>query len=274
MSDRAADSVEFLQWALPRLRMRWAGFRKVRGQVDKRIRRRMAELELGGLDEYRERLGADPREWKVLDTLCRVTITRFWRDRGTWEWLLDEGFAHLAQRARDEGRRTLRAWSAGCASGEEPHSLLLAWSLGGGSELAGLELDVLATDSDELLLERARAGVYPEGALSELPEGWREAAFDEGDEGFVLRPAFRRGLRLERHDLRSEPPTGPFDLVLCRNLAFTYFEPELQHEVLDHLASVTEPGALLVLGGHERPPADVSSFGGFPGAPGPFLTRG
>lgn len=258
MSD--AELVDFLQWALPRLRLRWAGFRRVRRQVGRRLRRRLAELALPDLAAYRALLEDRPGEWKRLDALCRVTISRFWRDAATWELLLDEGLPALAELARAEGRDTLRAWSAGCASGEEPGSLLLAWSLGGGAALAGLRLEVLATDTDETLLERARAGTYPEGALRELPAGWREAAFEPAGEDFALRQAFRRGLDLQRCDLRAEGPAGPFDLVLCRNLAFTYFDESLQREVLERLAAVLRPGGLLAVGGHERLPAGPTLF--------------
>ena len=252
---RDAELVDFLQWALPRLRLRWAGFRKVRRQVGRRIAAHLADLGLDGLAAYRERLESQPAEWKRLDALCRVTISRYWRDAGTWEALLDHGLPRLAEAARAEGRDTLRAWSAGCASGEEPYSLLLAWSLGGGPELAGLRLEVLGTDFDEHLLERAAAGVHPEGALRDLPPGWRDAAFEPAEDGFVLRQSLRRGARFERRDLRAESPAGPFDLVLCRNLAFTYFEDALQREVLERLAGVLRPGALLVLGSHEHLPA-------------------
>jgi chemotaxis protein methyltransferase CheR len=69
--------VDFLQWALPRLGLRWAGFRKVRRQVCRRLRRRLGELELADLDAYREHLEAHPEEWTVLDALIPITISRF-----------------------------------------------------------------------------------------------------------------------------------------------------------------------------------------------------
>jgi chemotaxis protein methyltransferase CheR len=61
------DCAAFLQWALPQLEMRWAGFRKVRGQVCKRLRHRMSDLGLEGFAAYRARLEADPQEWRILD---------------------------------------------------------------------------------------------------------------------------------------------------------------------------------------------------------------
>ena len=72
--------VAFLQWALPQLQLRWKGFRKVRSQVCKRIYRRMRSLQISSLDAYRLYLQRHPGEWRVLDTLCRITISRFYRD--------------------------------------------------------------------------------------------------------------------------------------------------------------------------------------------------
>jgi len=82
-----AACVEFLQWALPRLRMRWAGFRKVRRQVCRRVERRIRELDLHDVDAYRAYLELTPDEWLQLDALCHVTISRFYRDRGVFELL-------------------------------------------------------------------------------------------------------------------------------------------------------------------------------------------
>jgi hypothetical protein len=82
MSD--TDCVQFLQWALPRLRMRWPGFRKVRRQVCRRIERRTHELGLPDLVAYHRYLESQPAEWTILDSLCHVTISRFCRDRQTF----------------------------------------------------------------------------------------------------------------------------------------------------------------------------------------------
>ena len=82
-----ADCTAFLQWALPRLGMRWPGFRRVRGQVCKRLRRRMAELGLRNLAAYRALLETHSGEWVPLDGLCRISISRFYRDQGVWRTL-------------------------------------------------------------------------------------------------------------------------------------------------------------------------------------------
>ncbi len=104
-----SDWTSFLQWCLPQLRMRWGGFRKVRRQVCRRIRRRMEELNLPDIEAYRRRLSTHPDEWRVLDDLCRVSISRIYRDRRLFEFLSAEGLPALAAAA--EGA-PLRCWSA------------------------------------------------------------------------------------------------------------------------------------------------------------------
>ena len=120
-----AECVEFLRWALPRLRMRWAGFRKVRRQVCRRVERPVRELGLADIGVYRTVLESTPGEWRRLDVLCHVTISRFYRDRGVFQFLERNVLPELAERAVARGA-AVEAWSVGCASGEEPYSLVLA----------------------------------------------------------------------------------------------------------------------------------------------------
>jgi chemotaxis protein methyltransferase CheR len=235
---RDADCVDFLQWALPRLGLRWVGYRKVRRQVCRRIARRLAELGLADAAAYRADLEDNPEEWSRLDSLCRVTISRFWRDAAVFEALRDDVLPALGP--------SVTAWSAGCASGEEPYSLVLA------AADAGVAIRVVATDVDPKLLDRARDACYPESSLRDLPAALRARAFEDG----CLRRPFREQVELRLHDLRESPPGGTFDLVLCRNLVFTYFADERRSEIGARLVQVLREGGAVVVGSHEEPALD------------------
>jgi chemotaxis protein methyltransferase CheR len=238
-----AECVRFLQWALPRMRLRWRGFRKVRRQVAKRLGRRLEELGLHDLEAYRARLATDPQEWQALDRLCRVPISRFYRDRAVFDHLFREVLPALAARPGE-----VFCWSVGCASGEEPYTLAIA------ARLLDLPLRILASDSDPRLLARAAAARYGPSSLKELPRAWREQAFTPEHE---LRPEFREAVRFRCEDIRDAMPDGPFHLVLCRNLAFMYFDDALQHSVLAGIAGRLGPGGVLVIGRHETLPGDA-----------------
>ena len=260
---RDAECTAFLQEALPRLHLRWQGFRHVRRQVCRRLERRLRALGLDSLDDYRHRLERDPREWDVLDGLCRITISRFWRDRAVFDALRAHLLPELATLARERGDPRLRAWSAGCASGEEPWSLALLWHLELAPRFPDLALSVVASDVDARLLERAVEAVYPASSLKELPASLRRRAFELADGGcYRLRTSLRAGVEFRREDVRLAAPVdrGPFHLILCRNLAFTYFDDPVQRDVLDRLANALVPRGALLVGSHERLPRDACRF--------------
>jgi chemotaxis protein methyltransferase CheR len=256
--DRAC--VEFLQWALPRLGLRWAGFRKVRRQVCRRLRRRLAALGLPDLEAYRTYLDRHLEEWAVLDALTPITISRFYRDRDMWAHLERDVVPALAS----VGDR-VRCWSAGCASGEEAYTLTVMWNEALASRFPGVRMEILATDVEPVMLERARAAAYSASSLEHLPQPWRERGFVRDGDVYLLRHEHRHLVTFARHDVRTAAARGPFDLVLCRNVAFTYLASEHQRSVLDHLAAAVRPGGALVIGLHESLPHPAPQFEALPG---------
>ena len=253
-----AECVQLLQWALPQLGLRWSGYKRVRKQVCKRIARRCRELGLDGSAAYRRFLATHPEEWPHFETLCQVTISRFYRDRAVFTRLAHELLPELAARAQSRERSRmnacLRVWSVGCGAGEEPYSLSVLWQQQLQQQFAGVALAIVATDANAHQLERARRGVYPSATLRELPAGWSDKAFTSCGEGRRLRSELRQSVAFRLEDVRRTQPPGPFDLVLCRNLAFTYFDEEGQECFLNRLAERVTPGGVLVIGGHERLP--------------------
>jgi chemotaxis protein methyltransferase CheR len=246
--------VEFLQWALPRLGLRWAGFRKVRRQLCRGLRRRLEELELADLDAYREHLEAHPEEWAVLDSLTPITISRFYRDAEVFGALEHEVLPALGAAAAADARDRLRAWSAGCASGEEAYTLALIWQETLAARFPALRLEVLATDVDPAMLRRAREATYDASSLRDLPARWRDSGFTCRGGRYSLRPEHRELVSVRHHDVRNPPPAEPFDVVLCRNVAFTYLAAAGQRTALARLTGTLRPGGALVIGLHESLP--------------------
>jgi chemotaxis protein methyltransferase CheR len=138
--------------------------------------------------------------------------------------------------------------------------LSILWRLALEQQFPELKLQILATDIDGEQLDRARVACYTRGSLRQLPAAWIGAAFKESDDRYCLRPEFQAGVEFRQQDIRYELPNGPFDLVLCRNLAFTYFEEELQREIASSLYDRLVPGGVLVLGIHEVLPAGAAGF--------------
>ena len=263
-----AECVAFLQEALPHLGLRWQGFRKVHGQVCKRLSRRMNELGIEGFAAYRKRLDTHPEEWAVLDGLTHITISRFFRDKSIFEALERRVLPDIAARAEAE-KRQARFWSAGCASGEEPYTLKILWDLAVAPAFPGVKCSVVATDVDETVLKRARNGCYSKGSLRELPEALLRQGFEQSGGFFCVRQQHREGVSFVFRTC-VQKRRRLFDLILCRNVAFTYFAPPLQVEALDRILALLAKPGYLVIGAREKLPREMSFLMSFPRTVGDF----
>jgi len=261
------DCTGFLQWAMPRLRLRWEGYRKVHRQVCRRLASRMEELGLPAFSAYKAYLKGNPGEWLVLDSLCGITISRFYRDCGVFDLLRTRLLPSLAADILQAGGKEVLCWSAGCGSGEEPYTLQIIWRTGV-VPAAGrdIPLRIVATDLNEELLERARRGCYRGSSLRDLPGQLREA-FVPCDDGYSVREIFRENVEFLRQDIRRQLPEGTFHLILCRNLAFTYFDEVLQQETLGRIMTKLMQGGILVIGRRECLPDGVAGIKPVSGTP-------
>ena len=187
----------------------------MRAQVCKRLVRRIVALGLDGPAAYRAFVETHAEERAVLDELCRVHVSRFYRDRAVFDALADRVLPALAH-ARGAGGE-LRVWSAGCAAGEEPYTLALIWRTLLAPRFPELRARIVATDVDAASLARARIACYPPSSLKELPRAWRDAMFVARDRRLCLHDDLRATVELRCEDLREATPEGPFHLILCRN---------------------------------------------------------
>lgn len=249
------NCVNFLRQVLPDLNLRWEGYRKVRRQVCRRIRKRIHVLKLESFEAYRIYLKNHSREREVLDGMMHISISRFFRDTHSWDLLGEILLPALAQRAALENR-PLRCWSAGCASGEEPYSLALLWKHKLSEVFSQLPLQIIATDANELMLQRAQRASYSRGSLKHVPVNWLNDNFLKQGEEYFLNTSVCNRVSFHRQDIRKEMPEGKFDLVFCKNLVGMYFEKPLAIEVFTKIVSRMHSGSYLLLGNHEPFPLE------------------
>jgi chemotaxis protein methyltransferase CheR len=219
----------------------------------------MADLNVSTAAQYRERLEHYPAEWVELDAACRITISRFYRDRAVFDALRHRFLPELGRCALSE-HRPMRCWSVGCCSGEEPFTLALALRLDVQRRVPGMTFEILSTDIDPVVLDRAQKACYPRGALVELPREWLLKAFRLEAGEWCLAPEYRKGIRWAKQDIRYTLPEDSFDLILCRNVVFTYLAAAMQQMVARSLHQRLHAPGLLVIGSHEHLPSDGAGF--------------
>ena len=177
-------------------------------------------------------------ELRELVETVRVGESSLFRHRSQITALADV----VAPALRARGRRTVRVWSAGCASGEEPYTLALVLS----RALPGHTISVIATDVSDDALQAAQGATYPSGELSDVPDEYRESFAIEGDRVRVL-STITQLVRFERANLLEAPPPRNCDIVWCRNVLI-YFSVEARRRAIERLVAATVPGGYLFVG--------------------------
>jgi chemotaxis protein methyltransferase CheR len=215
------------------------------------LRRRVATRvrATGVLDwaAYGELLRRDPAELERLRDRLTVNVTEFFRDPDFWETLRTLVLPGLLDAAAKRPKRELRIWSAGCSSGEEPYSLALMTLRAAKAQGQGVQVRILASDIDELILAKAREGRYSEEALRLVPQPLRSEAFVADGALWRVAPWARDAVAFRSLDLFSSPAPPDLDLVLCRNVMI-YFSRDLQQRLLRAFHQALRPGAYFATG--------------------------
>jgi chemotaxis protein methyltransferase CheR len=193
--------------------------------------------------KYEER---GPEEWlRVMDAFS-VQETYFWRELAQITALTS---TVVPQYFKASSSR-LRIWSAACASGEEPYSIVMALLEAG---LGHLPIDVVASDASEAALEKAGRGVYRERSFRALPLELQQKYFTRVSEGWKLVPDVARRVTFHRVNLIAANEAGPLasaPVIFCRNV-FIYFSPDAIRRTIALFAARMPAGSHLFVGASE-----------------------
>jgi chemotaxis protein methyltransferase CheR len=220
--------------------------------LEGRLRRRLRALELGSFVDYLEVL-ADPvarqRELPNLIDCVTTNHTSFWREPKQFVFLRERGIAQLAAGA---GEAPLRAWSAGCSSGEEPYTLAMVLAEAT-PDLLPRGFSILATDISRTVLTDAIQAIYREEEAKPLPAELRirylMRSRERAQQLVRVVPELRRLVSFELLNLLETTwsTTERFELIFCRNVLI-YFDTPRQQQVLRRLTERLRPGGILCLG--------------------------
>lgn len=212
-----------------------------------------------GLETLDELVGEILRKPELADQVVDSLLngeSSFFRDAGVLDTIAD-----AVDTIRAEGlNRRMRIWSAGCSIGQEPLSLAMLFTERD-ERTKAVSPEIVATDVSETALGRARSGRYSQFEIQRgLPVRRMMRWFDTVGNDWVAKGELVRQISFRKMNLVADPlPIGRFDVILCRNVLL-YLSPALRRVVLDRLAEVARPGALLVLGAGETVIGQTEAF--------------
>jgi chemotaxis protein methyltransferase CheR len=219
----------------------------------------MERLGIARADEYLVRLREEPRLLDELVDDLVVGETYFFREREALEFVMDVVFPSVAA-GRDEGQ-TLKVWSAGCASGEEPYSLAIMTH---DSQYSG-RVRILGTDISRGALAKAGKGAYSTWALRATPAETTARCFRHSGGRYTLAERYRRAVEFRYLNLAADTypdllsGTAGVDVILCRNVLM-YFPREVVARVADGFFRSLAPGGWLVTGASDPPLGSFAPF--------------
>lgn len=242
-----ADAAVQLEPVLSLLRQRLRrDFRPYkRTTLTRRLRRRVGLTGCRDLAEYLDRLRSDQDELETLADDLTVRVTGFFRDPEAWRVIEERVIAPLVA-ARQNGSE-IRAWVAGCATGEEAYSLAIL--VDEAAERAGksFSVKIFGTDTGQDAVTVARGGLYPEAAVAGVPRERLGRYFHAEDAAFRVNEALRELVVFSHQNLLQDPPFSRMDLVSCRNLLI-YLNRDVQEKAIALLRFSLIEGGVLFLG--------------------------
>ncbi len=183
------------------------------------------------------------------DSLLQRLLTQetsFFRYPAAFEALEKKVLPELHMKKFWESPRSLRIWSAGCATGEEAFSI--AMTVADALEFADAwNIHILATDISRKALDHAEHGVYDARELETVNARQREQYFSLSDDHFVVKPRIRNLVTFAPMNLAQVVYMGKFDCIFCMNVLI-YFSEERQAQLMQRFYEYLEPGGYLFLG--------------------------
>lgn len=222
--------------------------------VQSRILRRLRALNLNSYQAYCDIVEQGDGHNERLNMLSALTtnVTGFFRERHHFDYLKDHRIPDLTKRLR--AGASVRVWSAGCSTGEEPYSLALTF-LEASPDIGNYDFKILATDIDPLILKKAMIGNYRAAELKSVPPQLRNRYFRAEDGPGDLQAVsedLRKLVTFRRLNLLDPwPLTRVFDIILCRNVVI-YFAEETKVAIWEKMMRQLHPMGCLMTGHAER----------------------
>jgi len=219
-----------------------------RATVLRRVHRRMGVHQILDLGTYAQYVREQPKEAQALLKDLLISVTNFFRDRDAFGSLERVVLPKLFQSKTENDQ--VRAWVAGCATGEEAYSLAMLLAEHSAGVPGAPMVQIFATDIDVDAIAMAREGVYTINDAADVPVERLRRFFQKEGDAYRVRKELREMVLFAHHNIIKDPPFSHLDLVSCRNLLI-YLNRSAQRRVMEVTHFALKPEGYLFLGSTE-----------------------
>lgn len=209
-----------------------------RNYIVRRLRARISRNNFATYKQYHQLLTKDKKEFDALNQSISINVTRFMRNKDTYEFVKNDVLHHVVKNAKGK----INMWSAGSAVGAEAYSMSIIMS-----EFTS-NYSIAATDIKQELLDLAKGALYDAGYLAEVSSADRQKHFDFIDSRTVkVKSEISSKVHFYKLDLLKDSYPKNMDIIFCRNVLI-YIDREPQLQIIKGFLNALKPGGFLVLG--------------------------
>lgn len=213
-------------------------------QMKRRIDTLIAKNNVVGYDKYISFIKENKAKFEEFVNYLTINVSEFYRNPDQWQVMEKEIIPELVSKFG----KNLKIWSAACSTGDEPYSLVMLLS----KFIPLNKIKIIATDIDQTVMEKAKAGFYHVKSLKALPEEFASKYFTKvNDKTYQISDQIKACVEFKRHDLLRETYPANCDLIVCRNVLI-YFTDEAKNNIYSDFHKALKKDGLLFVGSTEQ----------------------
>lgn len=218
-----------------------------RSILDGRIKELLRKKGISTPQEYYGIITKNPEEMKEMLDSVTTNLTYFFRNQPHFDSLVNYVLPKIIEKKKAKGDKTLKIWSAGCSTGEEPYTIAMILK-----EKLPPEFDFRITASDISLksLMVAQQGFYADNRIDGVPEDYLKKYFTKVEGGYQIKEEIKSKIRFDYHNLKNDSGARNLDIVFCRNVLI-YFDEPAQLTVINNFWNSMADDSYLYIGHSE-----------------------
>ena len=215
--------------------------------LDSRIKEILREKKIATVNEYYNLILSDREEMKRMLDSITTNLTRFFRNQPHFDAFINYVIPHVLEEKKKTGDTTIRIWSAGCSTGEEPYTIAMI--------LADIlpptyKFQITASDLSLKSLMVGQQGFYPDSRIAGIPEKYLTRFFSKVAGGYQVKKELMDTIRFDYHNLKNDSGARNLDVIFCRNVLI-YFDEAAQTSVVNRFYNALGPHSYLFIGHSE-----------------------
>lgn len=213
-------------------------------QMKRRIDALIAKHRFEGYEPYVAAIRKDSKLFEEFINYLTINVSEFYRNPEQWKNLENEMLPYLIKNFGSK----LKIWSAACSTGDEPYSLVMALS----KYIPLSNINIIATDIDRQVIEKAVVGLYNEKSLAGVPKEYIAKFFNKiGEKNYQISDEVKKCVEFKRHNLLMDRYPENCDMIVCRNVVI-YFTDEAKKEIYQNFNRSLKKGGILFVGSTEQ----------------------